>query len=144
MSTSALSNSSLAYTYTTVPTFTNTMVGFSEFTATGGDPVALTTGTIVTVLSITISQSGIYLCEATIAVNTGITVGVSLSTNAGVMNDNNTTQVDIGGTGNTIYLHTTAVLTISGGTTLYCLARSVGAASAVLAGTGYLKYTRIA
>jgi hypothetical protein len=142
MSTSALSKESLSYTYTTVPTYTNTMVGFSNSTTT------LTTTNVnvasTNVLSISITNPGIYLCEGNIGftLNPGNTLTISLNTTSATANNTNASAIDIG-TGNSKFLGTRAVITISTASTLYFIVSAVNAQSSSIT-SGYLKYTRIA
>jgi len=146
MSTSALSNETLSYTYTTVPTYTNTMVGYSQSNLNVG-VVTLPPGESTNLLSTTIVNRGIYLCQAKFSFEAlaGNTVGISLSTTSSTMNNDHTTQIYISTTGATTYLNTTAVITISAANTvLYCVGRSVTSGVTQPSGAVYLKYTRIA
>lgn len=146
MSTSALSNETLSYTYTTVPTYTATMVGYSQSNLNVG-LVALAPGGSTNLLSTTILNRGIYLCQAKFAFETtaGNTVGISLSTTSSTMNNDNTTQMDVSVSATTKYLNTTAVITISAANTvLYCVGRTVTIGITQGSGAVYLKYTRIA
>lgn len=143
---SALSKDTLSYTYTTVPTYTNVMVGYSNSTTNVGT-VTIPPGESTNLLSTTIVNRGIYLCQAKFAFEaiTGNTVGISLSTTSSTMNNDHTTQIYSSNGGATTYLNTTAVITISAANTvLYCVGRTVTGGVTQPSGAVYLKYTRIA
>jgi hypothetical protein len=147
MSTSALSNSTLSYTYTTVPTFNNTMVGYSDSNNTLLATLTTSGATAINVLSIQIDNPGVYLCEGSIAYSTNTSqmyVFCSLSTVSATLDTNNEVNVFTSAeTQTNLFLRTTAVITISTNpTTLYCVGQS-GYANQTIA-YGFIKYTRIA
>jgi len=147
MSTSALSKESLAYTYTTVPIFTNTMVGFSNSNTALIVSTTPNTAVPFNALSITIANPGVYLCEGNIGYRTNgsyVNVVSSLSTTSATLNTNNqAATVTSGGAGNISNVQTTSIITISvANTTLYCVGQSVNDVLSI--SNGFIKYTRIA
>ena len=150
MSTSALSKETLSYTYTTVPTFTNTMVGYSASSTTVLQTPSPGTGLPFNVLSITIANPGVYLCEGNLcysAIDNGFTpIQCSLSINSAAFNTSNQVSGILDGFNSDIrsnnYIQTTAVITIATtNTILYCVGQSENYQANM---TGFIKYTRIA
>ena len=144
MSTSALSKETLSYTYTTVPTFTNTMVGYSNSNNTLIASSVSTTA--VNVLSITIAKPGVYLCEGNLGASWVASPSYfycSLSTNSATENINSMVNLHVISSSVTFYTHITSVITISNAnTTLYFVCRSVNVDASTQ--NGFIKYTRIA
>ena len=143
---STLANSTLSHTYATVPTFTDTMIGYSASNNT------LITGSITAgvnvVAQINITKPGIYYCEGNfvVTVNADCLVGASLSTGSSSFNPNTyVTTYAIYAASNAI--QSASVFTITGtSTTLYLLASS-GVSANPQDGTAsvpFIKYTRIA
>jgi hypothetical protein len=144
MSTSALSKETLSYTYTTVPTYTNAMVGYSN-SNTALLTTSFTNQNQTNVLSISIANPGVYLCEGNIGYNTTNNINTyvmtSLSTTSAVLNTTNQTSTITNS--RVSNLPTTAVITISvANTTLYCVGQAPDAPVGI--SNGFIKYTRIA
>jgi len=140
-------NLGISYTYTTVPTFTSSMVGYSSYNNNLLVTQTSSGATSVNVLSITILYPGVYLCEGNITYSTNTSqmyVFCSLNTVSATINNDNMVNVFTSATTQTnLSLRTTTVITISTGpTTLYCVGRS-GYANQTIS-SGFIQYTRIA
>ena len=146
-STSALSKESLAYTYTTVPSFTNTMVGFSASNNTLL-VTTITTTNAFDALSITIDNPGVYLCEGTIEYQATPIYNVvcSLSTTSATLNNTNKASARTSGTIsiNTNVPVTTIITIAAANTTLYCVGQCQNSSPTLTISSGFIKYTRIA
>ena len=148
MSSSALSSSSLSYNYTTPPTFTTSMVGYSksEVKTNSSVVVVLTTTALTPLATITIDKPGVYLVEGTIQYTTsGVALlFTSVSTNTTTLNTNCVVSIaSASGIGGAYYVKAIGVFTITAAaTSLYALGMSSIANTQV--GTVITKFTRLA
>jgi hypothetical protein len=147
MSTSTLSNNNLSYTYTTIPNFDTSMVGYYDSNTTLPVPASSGGITAFNALSITITNPGVYLCEGNIGYETpggNVTVFTSLSTSTATLDTTNQVTGITSTTDNT-NVRTTAVITIADpNTPLYCVGQTPDTIPGLGIANGFIKYTRIA
>ena len=145
MSIGSFSNSGIKYNYTTIPTFTSDYVGYISSASTTN--IIINEGAIPKdILNIVISNSGIYICEASLeyaAITKDYFVWASLNTTSATMNISNQVNAFTSNDAETnLIVRTTNVIALNAGDTLYCIGK-VGSAPQTI-NYAYMQITRIA